>query len=346
MKRLFITGFLTILGLALHAQEQGEFAFKFTSQSDMFLARGNETELNRIFAFVEQYKSAITSGQLPLYVNGYCASFDNKKENLQTARLRSRQVKSLLILKKDLKEENFITVNHSAALEGKKDVVTVTILLKDLEALKAVKVSQEEPQQPTAPPHREEEPTPPYKEPEPEVVQPQPEVQPQTVSPLSSLLSIRTNLLYWLAGTPNIGIEYKPTESFGILVNGAWSHWIWSSEDKHHRTWLVSPEVRYYLGANKNWFLGAEGHLGEFNFKFKETGYQGDLIGGGITGGYKWKLSRVFDLDFSLGLGYTQLKYDTYYHSNNVMVKKEAGLTKDFFGPTQAGVSLIWKILK
>ena len=87
-------------------------------------------------------------------------------------------------------------------------------------------------------------------------------------------------------------------------------------------------------------YAGVEGHIGEFNFKFKDTGYQGDAVGGGITGGYRLRLSRVFDMDFSLGLGYTQLKYDTYYRSREVMVLKEGGLKKNFFGPTQAGVSI------
>ncbi|GHT71126.1 hypothetical protein AGMMS50239_40130 [Bacteroidia bacterium] len=163
--------------------------------------------------------------------------------------------------------------------------------------------------------------------------------------------SIRTNLLYWAVATPNLGIEYKPAERFGILVNSAYSHWIWSDDDNHHRTWMVSPEIRYYFGgrgvarnAPTGWFIGVEGHAGEFNFKFKDTGYQGDAIGGGLTGGYKLRLSEVFDLDFSLGLGYTQLKYDTYYRSREVMVLKEGGLKKDFFGPTQLGVSLIFKL--
>ncbi|GHT15950.1 hypothetical protein FACS189426_23830 [Bacteroidia bacterium] len=161
-------------------------------------------------------------------------------------------------------------------------------------------------------------------------------------------LQIRTNLLYWAAATPNLGMEWKPSNSFGVLVNGAWSHWIWSGEGRHHRTWMVSPEIRYYFGgrgvarnAPTGWFLGIEGHAAEFNFKFKDTGYQGDALGGGITGGYKLRLSKVFDLDFSLGLGYTQLKYDTYYRSRDVMVLKEGGLKKNVFAPTQAGVSLV-----
>ncbi|GHU79450.1 hypothetical protein FACS1894145_3630 [Bacteroidia bacterium] len=163
-------------------------------------------------------------------------------------------------------------------------------------------------------------------------------------------LQIRTNLLYWAVATPNLGVEWKPSGNLGILVNGAFSHWIWSGEGKHHRTWLVQPEVRYYFPKHSisqrygMFYAGIEGHAAEFNFKFGDTGYQGDAVGGGITGGYKLRISKVFDLDFSLGLGYTQLKYDTYYRSRDVMVLKEGGLKKNVFAPTQAGVSLIFKL--
>jgi hypothetical protein len=342
MKKVFSIGlFFCLTILSGFSQQSSNSAtdtvivFKFASQNNQFYNRGNETELDRLYSFVEQYTTEITSGQLPIYVNGYCASFDNEKENLQTARLRSNRVKAQLILKKGLKEENFITVNHANAYETQKDVVTVSILLKNL---------KEEPQvQPQLQPQ-------PQPQPELVVEVEQPQQPSETEDPTTTVVSqnshfsLRTNLLYWLATIPNIGIEWKPSDNFGILVNGLWNHWIWGGEDKQYRTWMVSPEVRYYLGENKAWFIGIEGHISEFNFKFKHTGYQGDAIGGGLTGGYKLKLSRTFDLDFALGLGYTQLKYDSYFRSREVMVRKEAGLKKDFFGPTQAGVSLIWKI--
>ncbi|GHU76286.1 hypothetical protein FACS189414_1930 [Bacteroidia bacterium] len=175
--------------------------------------------------------------------------------------------------------------------------------------------------------------------------------QQETIGENTRGFSLRTNLLYWAVATPNLGVEWQPSDNWGILVNGAYSHWIWSGDGKHHRTWLVQPEVRYYLGENKNWFLGLEGHAGEFNFKFKGTGYQGNAIGGGLTGGYRLPLGRdainrvsTFYLDFSLGLGYTSLKYEEYYRSNGVFVLKEGGLKKNVFAPTQLGVSLIFKL--
>jgi hypothetical protein len=349
MKRdLFIGLFALFLTLtpgyaqsSANATPDSVIVFTFAPQDDMFLAKGNETELSKLYLFVEQHKAEITSGQLPLYMNGYCASFDNEKQNLQTARIRSNRVKSELI-GRGLKEENFITTNHAVAYKDNKDIVTVLVVVEtghapSLPAEMQTEKVVEQPKKEVVPQVEQVEQVQPAK------TETTPVIASESVETRhATSLQIRTNLLYWLATIPNLGVEWQPSNSVGILVNGAWNHWIWSSESHHYRTWFVSPEVRYYFGTG--WFIGAEGHTGEFNFKFKDTGYQGDAIGGGLTGGYKLKLSRIFDLDFSLGLGYTQLEYDTYYRSRDVMVLKEGGLKKDFFGPTQAGVSLIWKI--
>jgi hypothetical protein len=163
-------------------------------------------------------------------------------------------------------------------------------------------------------------------------------------TPQWTKFSLLTNLLYWLATVPNLGIEYRHSATLGVLFNGGWSHWIWSGENRQHRTWFAQPELRYYLGANQSWFIGLEARAAQYNFKFNDTGYQGNDYGGGIIGGYRLVLNKCLDMDFSLGLGYTQLHYDSYFRSNGYMVRKETDIKKSVFAPTQAGVSLIWKI--
>ncbi|MDR1866135.1 MAG: DUF3575 domain-containing protein [Bacteroidales bacterium] len=160
-------------------------------------------------------------------------------------------------------------------------------------------------------------------------------------------LSVRTNLAYWLAALPNAGIEYQPTGNFGILLNGGWNHFTWKDGYGNLRAFFVQPEVRRYVGKSGQWFVGLEGHAGQFNFKLSKDrdGAQGDFFGAGVTGGYRLRLSRAFDMDFSLGLGYTGLKYEKYYRSDKgVFVRREGRMKKDFWGPTQAGVNLIWKL--
>ncbi len=137
-----------------------------------------------------------------------------------------------------------------------------------------------------------------------------------TVATTAGVFSLRTNLLYWLSGNINIGAEYKKN-SFGYLVNGGYSPFAKTEWNTNLGSWFIAPELRYYLGEKEAWFVGAQFLAGGYNYKLSETGYKGTMIGGGVTGGYKLTLSDRLDMDFSLGLGYGTLGYDSYYKHDN-----------------------------
>ena len=113
----------------LSAQEKSDtvYTFRFVPQKDMFYVpwSGNDTELARLEDCMKRYRSEILSGYTPLYVDGYCNSFDSETENLATAKTRSNRVKSELIVRQKLTEDCFITRNHS----GSGDYVTVRIVI-------------------------------------------------------------------------------------------------------------------------------------------------------------------------------------------------------------------------
>lgn len=75
-----------------------------------------------------------------------------------------------------------------------------------------------------------------------------------------------------------------------------------------------------------------------------DNGYQGKLWNAGLTVGYQLCLSRSFAVDFNLGLGYTRSEYDSFTTIEGVRVCKDRNKTKNFWGPTQAGISLVWTI--
>ena len=60
--------------------------------------------------------------------------------------------------------------------------------------------------------------------------------------------------------------------------------------------------------------------------------------------GYQLYLFRSFSIDFNLGLGYTRSEYDSFGMTDGVRVYKERNKTNNFWGPTQAGISLVWTI--
>ena len=156
-------------------------------------------------------------------------------------------------------------------------------------------------------------------------------------------ISLRANLLRWATLTPDLGVEWRICPSWGIAVNGSWTSWSWNDKDRRYALWEVAPEIRYYMGEKKAWYLGAMFKAGQFNYKLSETGKQGDLMGGGITAGYQLRLNKVLALDFNLGLGYLNADFEKYEVIDDVRVRR-GNETKDWCGPINAGVTLVWKL--
>ena len=156
-------------------------------------------------------------------------------------------------------------------------------------------------------------------------------------------LSFRANLLRWATLTPDLGLEWRISPSVGIMVNGSWTSWTWNDNARRYALWEVMPEVRWYLGEKKAWYVGAMFKAGQFNYKFSSTGRQGDLLGGGITGGYQLRLNKALALDFTLGLGYLNADTERYDVIDGVRVRS-GNETKHWIGPVNAGVTLVWKL--
>ena len=311
--------------------------FRFVPQKDMFYVpwKGNDTELARLLEYIENNKATILDGKLPLLVDGYCKSQGSKAENLATAKIRANRVKSELIIRAKIKEENFITHNH--ATEGDFVTVRLTVPVKET-AVTDAEAEARLAAEPTVAGRRERQ-------------KAEAAAQPNTLADTPSEtkittdyhLSLRANLLRWATLTPDLGLEWRICPSWGIAVNGSWTSWSWSDKDRRYALWEVTPEVRYYMGEKKAWYLGAMFKTGQFNYKLSETGKQGDLMGGGITAGYQLRLNKALDLDFNLGLGYLNVDFEKYEVIDGVRVRC-GNETKNWCGPINAGVTLVWKL--
>ncbi len=161
--------------------------------------------------------------------------------------------------------------------------------------------------------------------------------------------SLRTNLIYWVGGLMNLGVEYNiPNTRLGLVVNGGYSA---LSSDEWHNSWggwFVSPEIRYYLGKNLNWFVGAQFLTGEADIRLFDHGRDASNITcAGLMGGYKKELNKNLSLDFTLGLGYTSFTFDRYTTDDDCVKTISAyDVKKKTFLPFQLGVNLIWDIVK
>ena len=362
-KITFLTLFLWLMTVTFPviAQQKADttYTFRFVPQKDMFYVpwNGNDTELARLLECIENNKTTILDGKLPLLVDGYCNSLGSEAENLATAKIRANRVKSELITRAKIKEENFITHNHATG--GDFVIVRITVPAKETAAMDAeaearrwAEAERLETETRAEQERRAEEQR---KAEEARLAAEKAEAEKAALqntlagTPSETKitndyhLSLRANLLRWATLTPDLGLEWRICPSCGIAVNGSWTSWTWSDKDRRYALWEVAPEVRYYMGEKKAWYLGAMFKAGQFNYKFSEAGKQGDLMGGGITAGYQLRLNKALALDFNLGLGYLNADFEKYEVIDGVRVRR-GNETKDWWGPINAGVTLVWKL--
>ena len=372
-KITFLTLFLWLMTVTFPviAQQKTDttYTFRFVSQKDMFYVpwNGNDTELARLLECIENSKATIFDGKLPLLVDGYCNSLGGEAENLATAKIRANRVKSELITRAKIKEENFITHNHATG--GDFVIVRLTVPAKETAAMDAeaearrraeterleteTRAEQErraEEQRKAEEARLAAEPTVAGRRERQKAEAEKDALQNALAGTLSDIkitndyhLFLRANLLRWATLTPDLGLEWRICPSWGIAVNGSWTSWTWSDKDRRYALWEVAPEIRYYMGEKKAWYLGAMFKAGQFNYKISETGKQGDLMGGGITAGYQLRLNKALALDFNLGLGYLNADFEKYEVIDGVRVRRD-NETKDWWGPINAGVTLVWKL--
>jgi len=362
-KITFLTLFLWLMTVTFPviAQQKTDttYTFRFVPQKDMFYVpwNGNDTELARLLECIENSKATIFDGKLPLLVDGYCNSLGGEAENLATAKIRANRVKSELIIRAKIKEENFITHNHATG--GDFVIVRLTVPAKktaamdaEAEARRRAEAERLETETRAEQERRAEEQR---KAEEARLAAEKAEAEKAALqntlagTPSETKitndyhLSLRANLLRWATLTPDLGLEWRICPSCGIAVNGSWTSWTWSDKDRRYALWEVVPEIRYYMGEKKAWYLGAMFKAGQFNYKISETGKQGDLMGGGITTGYQLRLNKALTLDFNLGLGYLNADFEKYEVIDGVRVRC-GNETKNWCGPINAGVTLVWKL--
>lgn len=369
-KKWLSTALLGFLLLPLWGQEASDtvYTFRFVAEEDMFYIpwRGNDKELSRLESCVSRYRERILSGEIPVRVEGWCNSLDSEQANLRMAAVRSNRVKSELIVRQGLREDCFITKNHTT--DG--DYVTVSLKVPVEDTAKAEEAKAEErriaaekakaeaarraEEARIAAERAAEERRLAAEKAEAERIAREEEAgraqevandsKPKaTKKPEDYHFALRSNLLRWATLTPDLGVEWRVNPKWGILVDGSWTSWTWQDKDRRYALWEVTPEVRYYMGTGKCGYLGAMYKAGHFNYKLSDMGKLGDLMGGGLTGGYQLRLNNALSLDFSVALGCLHVDYEQYEVIDGVRVR--AGkVTKNWWGPIDAGVTLVWKM--
>lgn len=167
-------------------------------------------------------------------------------------------------------------------------------------------------------------------------------------------IGVKTNILYWATSTPNLGFEFGLGKRTTLDLTGGYNPWTLDREaNRKIRHWMVMPEFRYWLCERFNGhFFGVHSGYAFYNlsgvripFRGKSTKdhrYQGWATGLGLSYGYNWILGKRWNLEATLGFGYVYTNYDKYDCAT--CGKFRGSQDKHYFGPTKAGISIIYMI--
>lgn len=164
-------------------------------------------------------------------------------------------------------------------------------------------------------------------------------------------VSVKTNLLNWATTTINLGVEASITRNNTVQLFYGLNPWKFSGEKKI-RHWVVQPEFRFWPCESFNgWFygfhfMGGEFNMGEVKFPLgilhtlENSRYEGWFAGAGVAGGYQWVLSRHWNIEASIGIGYDYIKYDK-FRCTYCGERLKSG-NRHYFGPTKAAISIMY----
>ena len=167
-------------------------------------------------------------------------------------------------------------------------------------------------------------------------------------------LALKTNLLGSVGLAPNLGIEIAAGLRSTLDLTVSWNPWNKKetlADYKQLMHWIARAEYRRWNCERFNGhFFGAHALVAKYNVSGhgipllfdKQYRYEGYAFGAGISYGYHWAFAPKWGLEFNIGVGVAYMKYDRYdcwlcqtdYTSSN----------KVYFGPTRAGVSLVFLI--
>ena len=140
----------------------------------------------------------------------------------------------------------------------------------------------------------------------------------------NSELRIRSNILPWLITIPNLGIEYAIEEKWSVSLDVLYCPWKLS--DKFSvKTLAILPEGRWWLKTNKKGsFFSLHLNVAWFNVRTSHYRYQDSdrpLLGGGIGYGYRIEIKKNWAIEFEIGAGMANAKYDRFYNVENGALK-------------------------
>ena len=170
------------------------------------------------------------------------------------------------------------------------------------------------------------------------------------------LFAIKTNLLADVLSLLNIEVEVPIGQRWSVSGELLTPWWSKSNSDCTMQVLVGSGAVKYWFGNRSRydimtgWSLGLYGGGGKYDVQlFDENGSQGEFFNTGLQVGYAHKICKNLRLEYTVNLGFLRSNYkeytkteDTKYGDIKVFEYPWEAKRLDWFGPTNAKVSLVW----
>ncbi|MFO3729033.1 MULTISPECIES: DUF3575 domain-containing protein [Butyricimonas] len=169
-------------------------------------------------------------------------------------------------------------------------------------------------------------------------------------------MAVKSNLLYDATATINAGMEFCLATRWTFDLSGNYNGWTISG-DRKWKHWMMQPEARYWFCDRfAGHFLGAHALGGKYNIgnlknsisflgtdfsKLTDRRYQGWFIGAGVAYGHSWILSKHWNFEAEIGVGYIYTHYDV-YPCAECGTRLAKGRSHHYVGPTKAALNLVY----
>ena len=167
-------------------------------------------------------------------------------------------------------------------------------------------------------------------------------------------VALKTNLLYDASTTPNLGLEVGLSKKLTAQVFYGLNPWKFGSGSarKYLMHWVVNPEVRYWTCQRFNGsFFGVHAFGGQYNAEnvkmpfgwwseLQDHRFEGWYVGGGVSYGYQWILSRHWNFEASVGVGAAYIDYRKFCLGD--CGKQLDDGHKTYIGPTKLALSVMY----
>ena len=167
-------------------------------------------------------------------------------------------------------------------------------------------------------------------------------VVPET--PASRYIAVKTNLAAWAGTIVNIAADVQVGRHISVELPVLWCPW-YASGEHAVKTFTIQPEGRWWLShPGEGHFFGVHAHMGWYSVKWKRDRYQDTgrpMLGAGISYGYLLPFNAHWAGEFTLGAGYANTRYDTYYNIDNGA--RIDTRTKNYWGITRVGISVVYR---